>query len=379
VTNKRNAPWLGHFARRLILDVLVHICIATCAGIVLFLVVDFVEVGNRAKETSAASDFAQLSMFSIPMIIKLITPVSAPIGALTAIGAQMRRLEIAAFFASGAPPSAIFRPLLITGLMVASVYAGIVEFLIPPSAAKTNVIRQRMGLPYANSLWGRSGWYKGTQRLYRVRTLARSDASELKDVVMLRIENGKIIQRSDVGLMTYADGQWTGRNVVHRRWPLKADDVSLEKASMATTRLAHAPLGIPEQPKDFNTGLAIPKRLDYATLSESTQIRERLGRPALAHRLELYHRHTGPLSLMFAILIAAAFGLRNGRKQSLASAMGVGASLGFSLWLIHEIASLVGATGALPAWSAAHILPLCLALGALGSWGLVESRGIRES
>lgn len=185
--SRPNAPWLGHFARQLIADVLIHVAIATCAGTVLFLVVDFVEVGNRARDTATAKDFALLSLYSVPTILKLIMPVSAPIGALTAISAQMRKLEIAAFFASGAPPAAVLKPLMISGVLLAAGYASVIEFMIPPSSAKTNVIRQRMGLPYANSMWGRNGWYKGTNQLYRVRTLAKSDASELKSVLMLRV------------------------------------------------------------------------------------------------------------------------------------------------------------------------------------------------
>ena len=373
------SPWLGHFARGLILELLIHVAIASCAGTVLFLVVDFVEVGNRARDTATANDFASLSFYSIPMILKLIMPVSAPIGALTAISAQMRKLEIAAFFAAGAPPIAILKPLFISGLLLGATYAGIVEFLIPPASAKTNVIRQRMGLPYANNMWGRNGWYKGTEQLYRVRTLARSDASQLKDVLMLRIENGKIVERNEIGLMSYEDGHWTAYDLVQRKLSASDSKKTENEASMKTIRKTKQRLGIPERPKDFNTGLAIPKRLDYQTLRESTLIRERLGRPALGHRLELHHRHTGPLSLILAIFIAAGIGLRSGRRQTLAAAMGMGAALGFSLWLVHEIASLVGGTGAMPAWTAAHILPISLGIGAILTWILVESRGIRES
>jgi len=356
-----------------------HIGVASCAGIMLFLVVDFVEVGNRARDTATPSDFAMLSLFSIPMIFKLIAPVGAAIGTFTAVGAQMRKLEIAAFFASGASPMALLKPLLLAGLVFAALYATVVETLIPPAAAKTNVVRRRMGLPYAHSYWGRNGWYKGKDQLYRVRILARSDASELKDVLMLKLKKGKITKRSDVEILSFQDGQWIGQNVVHRVLKSSPNRKSKEEASMRTERLTRQAFDIPERPKDFNTGLAIPKRLGYLALKESTLIREKLGRPALSHRLELHHRHTGPLSILLVILVAGAICLRKGRRQSLASAMGAGAALGFSLWLVHELATLIGSTSALPAWGAAHILPFCLAMASIGAWFLVERNGIRES
>ena len=69
-------------------------------------------------------------------------------------------------------------------------------------------------------------------------------------------------------------------------------------------------LDVPERPKDFNIGLAVPNHLSYRALEESTEIRERLGRPARNHRLELYHRHTGPISVIVLLLLAGAIALR---------------------------------------------------------------------
>jgi len=101
------APWLGRFAVALIRDVMVHVAVALAGGTTLFLVVDFVEIGNLAADHATPSDLLQLSALNIPRIFKLLLPVAAPVGTLTAVGGQLRRLEIPALLAAGASPLAI--------------------------------------------------------------------------------------------------------------------------------------------------------------------------------------------------------------------------------------------------------------------------------
>lgn len=374
---QRRSPTFGLFGRLLMRDLILHMLIASSVGVTLFLVIDFVEVGNRAKDTATAEDFALLSLYSIPTILKLILPVTVPMGALTAVSAQMRSLELAAFLSAGASIWALIKPILVASCVAAGLYGGIVEYLIPRSSEKANTVRRKMGLPYSNTMWGRSGWYKGHRQLYRIENIPRRDASELQGIVMLEVEDGAVIKRVDVERMRFEDGKWIGRNVVERT--MKARVNSSSAPSMETKQLSETALDVPEQPQDFNVGLALPKRLNYQTLRTSMNIREKLGRPAITHRLEYYHRHTGPLSIILAALLATAIGLRRGRRQTLAAALGWGSALGFTIWLIHELMNLIGGTGALPSLLVASLMPLSLILGALSSWYQVQTRGIRES
>ena|GEM_PF-2539773 len=373
----RRSPTFGLFGRLLMRDLVLHMMIASSVGVTLFLVIDFVEVGNRAKDTATAQDFALLSLYSIPTTLKLILPVTVPMGALTAVSAQMRTLELAAFLAAGASIWALIKPILVAASIAAGLYIGIVEYLIPPSSEHANTVRRKMGLPYSNTMWGRSGWYKGRRQLYRIENIRRGDASELQGIVMLKIEKGAVVKRVDVQRMKFEDGKWIGQNVIERKMDAQAS--SSKAPSMKTRHLPKTELDVPEQPQDFNVGLALPKRLNYKTLKTSMNIREKLGRPAISHRLEYYHRHTGPLSVILAALLASAIGLRRGRRQTLAAALGWGSALGFSIWLMHELMNLVGGTGALPSLFVASLMPLLLIVGALGAWYQVQTRGIRES
>lgn len=365
------APWLGRFAVALIRDVMVHVAIALAAGTTLFLVVDFVEVGNLAADHATSKDLLALSLFSIPRVFKLLLPVAAPIGTLTAVGGQLRRLEIAALLAAGASPAAVLKPVAVAALLWGVTYAVVVDRLVPPATSKLSVVRRRVGLPTRSQggLTGRHTWLKGRDQLYRVRALAAADGAVLDSVLILDVADGALRHRWDVERLIFADGRWRGEGIVHR---------ALTDDGLVTERHAAAPLAIAELPQDFLGGIAIPERLSYAALRGAAATRERLGRPALEHRVELHRRHTAPVSLLLAMVLAAAVALRLGRGQSLAAALGWGAGLGFSVWLVRELARLAGNAGTVAPGVAAHLAPLLLLALVAAAWVLVERRGIAE-
>ncbi len=365
------APWLGRFAVALIRDVMVHVAVALAGGTTLFLVVDFVEIGNLAADHATPSDLLQLSALNIPRIFKLLLPVAAPVGTLTAVGGQLRRLEIPALLAAGASPLAILKPVAIAGVVWALVFGAVIEALVPPTTSDLSVIRRRVGLPTRSQggLTDRHTWLKGAEQLYRVRALAAPDGAVLEQVLILDLEAGALKARWDVDRLTYVDGQWRGDGILIRRF---GED------GLSTERHASQILPLAERPKDFLGGIAIPERLSYASLADATELRERLGRPALEHRVELYRRHTGPVSILLAMILAAAVALRLGRDQSLAAALGWGTGVGFSVWLIRELARLAGNAGTATPALAAHLAPMLLAILVGALIVLVERRGIAE-
>lgn len=363
------APWFGRFARQVTADVLVHVLIATLAGVVLFSVVDFVEVGNRARAAATSADFGALALYSVPRVLQLLLPVAATIGTLTAVSALSRRREIVAWFAAGASSWAMAKPLIVAGLVVGVGYGAIIEWLVPPAASHESAVRARMGLPRSDAQLGRHGWYKGKQWLYRVRTLATPDGTQLDDVLMLHVAQGRLHHRRDLGVLKHDGEGWLGQRIVDRNL---ADD------SMTTATVAAERLSLVERPKDFVGALGAPSRLAYADLRASTETRERLGRPALAHRIELYRRHTGPIIMLLVMVVAGALGVRLGRRQTMASALGAGAALGFSVWLLREMAKLMGTAGALPPAIAGHLVAVVLLVLVALAWGAVARHGVAE-
>lgn len=354
----------------------IHVTLSVLAGAALFLIVDFVEVGNLAADAATTGELLRLSLMSLPRVLRLMLPVAAPIGVLTGLGALVRRREIEALLSAGAHPMIVLWPVLAVALAAASLHAVNAEWLIPPAAAEASAIRRRIGLS-AGALERaakRQSWFRGEDRVYRVGALADRDGTALERVIMLKVQDGAVLQRWDVAGLERRDSSWVARDTVDRRFGLRRG----EDGALRTRRDETRPMKLREQPEDFVQSIAPPERLGLAELIATTEARTRVGRPAHAHRLELALRGAGPATVVLAMILAAAVALRLGRRQSLARALGAGAAIGVLTWFVAELASLFGSTGAASPVIAAWTVPALLILAGAVAWRSASRAGVSE-
>lgn len=365
-------PWLGLFARQLMRDVTLHVSLAVLSGLLLYVAVDTVETGNMAKNTEDAWAVLELELVTLPVVFQQFAGMAVLIGTSTALAALVRRGEVVAMFGAGAPPSAILRPLLLTGLAWALAYAAVTEYVAPWSHAEMARLRRQLGIGsrHTQPLRGSRNWFTGKDRVFRVQDLVDARGERLAGVLVLTVEAGRLLERWDVERLEWAQGSWTAHGVVRRRWP--------DAETQRTERIARAPIPLAETPEDFVRSVGAPERMAFAALSEALEARRRLGQPTEVHALELYRRATQPLTLWLAMLAAAGLVLRAGRRPTLAAALGYGALAGFTLWVVDELSVALATTGALgPRLAAA--LPAAIALGvAARLWGVAYRRGITD-
>jgi lipopolysaccharide export LptBFGC system permease protein LptF len=275
-------PLLRHVARTLF----VHVSLALLAAVVLYLVVDFVEVGNMALERGQPDALSRLTWMNLPRVFRMMVPIAAPIGATSAIGALMRRREILALVAAGAPPRVLLRPVVGAGVVLAALHAANVEWLVPPASLEVAALRRQIGMaPGPLEGAGRKqSWFRGRSLVYRVGGLRNTAGGRVEGVLMLAIEDGRLRERWDVRAMRYGDGSrreaaeahtWLGEEVLVRRFS--------GAGGLTTSTSASIELPIQESPEDFVVSIASPERLGLVALVETAIARERVGRPARAH------------------------------------------------------------------------------------------------
>jgi lipopolysaccharide export system permease protein len=386
---KRKSPWLGLFGRQLIRDIALHVSIAVAASITLFISIDSVEAVNRALSRATFADLARLQLYNIPAVVQQFATICVLIGTMTALAALLRRGEIVAMFSAGGSPSSILKPAMIAGAVIGVGYAALTEWVAPIARAEVSAARRRLGLPIPpTDVFGSSRtWFRGEDRVYRVQALEEPSGRVLGKVLMLRLLDGQLLDRWDVERLAYENGHWMGDGILVRHFPQDGLEVArstnagekIDAAPMRTEHIDHAPLEIEEVPDDFVRSIGAPERLHYFALAAATRARERLGQPAVAHRLELYRRHAYPASLLMAVALSAAIALRLGRCPSVAASLGAGALLGFALWITDEVSLALGSSAAVPAVIAGH-LPLAFAFGAAAiAWTMVLRRGLRTA
>lgn len=362
---------LGRFLRHAALTIAVHLGIAMLAGICLYLVVDFVEVGNLAVERGE-DDLLRLSVLNLPRVARLMIPVAAPIGTLSALSGLIRRREVVAWFGAGASPAMILRPVAAVSLLTGLIFALNSELLIPPSAAAVGVLRQKIGLGQSplEGLGRRQSWFRGTDFVYHVSSLPDPSGQRASGVMMLRLDRGRLAERWDLDELEKTGGGWIAKGSVQRSF---TGDEGLQ-----TSREAERAVPVREAPRDFVMSVVAPERLPLLELVRTAAARDRLGRPTRAHWMEAHRRLTQPLSLMLMMVAAAGVAIRLGRRQTLARALGVGAVLGSAMWLAGDFTTLFGLSGTLAPWVAAWVLPLTVAAGAAQVWRRALAFGLSE-
>lgn len=351
---RRRVPWAGRFARTLALTVATHVALSTLAGVCLYLVIDFVEVGNFISDKSDGALLARLTLLNLPRVLRMMVPVAAPIGVLTAVGALVRRREVEAMLAAGASPLVVATPVLCCGLVLGALHAANVELGVPPSAIEVGALRKKLGLGSGplEAYQKRQAWFRGRDLVYRVGRLADRAGTRAEDVLVLRLGDGRLLERWDLGALVRQGDQWIGEDVVFRRFD--------EGATLSSTRAARIVVPVRETPQDFVLSVAPPERMPLLELWATAEARERLGRDSPAHWTELGRRFVTPLGIVLSMLLASAIALRIGRRPTLARALGLGAGLGAGVWLVSDLAALLGGSGALGAWPAALVLPVVL-------------------
>jgi LPS export ABC transporter permease LptG len=365
------APWLGRYARVILITTFVHISLACLVGLLLFAVVDFVEIGNLARANASTASMLELILSNMPATLRTVLPVATPVGGATALGALLRRRELVAFFAAGASPWACWNPLIVLGLLLGLVHTLNVEFLVSSTRARVVELRHELGLGRStqDGMSEQRTWFKGRDHLFRVESVLDENGTRLARVLILSVKDGALERRVDAASIFHEPAGWRGQDVVIRRF---------REGQLSTVRRDGAPLGIEETPEDFVRAIAAPSRLRYNTLRATTAARARLGQPDEVHRVELHRRHGAPFFLLALLLAAASAALRLGRNQSFAKTLLVGAAMGFGGWVVWEISGLFGVTRALPP-SFAPYLPVLLALVlACGLIAAVLGRGIAD-
>ena len=213
-------------------------------------------------------------------------------------------------------------------------------------------LRSRLGIRRgtASILKEEQTWFKGEAHMVRVQRRIDSLGQRLEDVLILSIEGSALTERWDIETMRWSEGRWGGTGVVRRTFL----GAGRERPPLVTVRSATMAVSITETPRDFVARIGAPPYLSWRELKDALETRERVGRPTAAHRFELHHRLSGPLSLVLVMLLACGVALRLGPRQSLAAGLGAGTAVGCLAWMIRDVAGLLGNTTALHVPIAAH-------------------------
>jgi lipopolysaccharide export system permease protein len=246
--------------------------------------------------------------------------------------------------ASGLSAHQILAPLILASLGIAALAFAFNEGVAVKSARTVNAWSDNDYEPIRNESDLLSNvWLKAGNDFVRARLVAGRGTR-------LTLNNLTIYQRSGPTLERVSE---IGRAVQDgHRW--RFENVKSYDASMNLVRRQKVAFGLEGvTPDRFTLAKVQPDEHGFTELRQSIAELKAAGRPTDEARSGLWHKLSGPLSVVLMPLLAAlaAFGLARSGQVLLRAAAGM--ALGFTYFVIDNLSLALGNVGAYPAWLAA--------------------------
>ena len=280
----------------------------------------------------------------VPLLIQRFLPFSVLLGTLITFTSLNQHSEVIAMKAAGLSAHQILAPLILASLGIAAAAFAFNEMVAVNAARTVNAWSDN---DY-RALKTESGvlsnvWLKVGDDLVRARHVGgRGAGLHLEGVTIYDREGGALHRVQQVARATQAGDGWRLENVV-----------TYDTGMNVVRRVPETRGLLGVTPDRFTLAKVNPDERDFMSLREAIADLEAAGRPSEEARAGLWHKISGPLSIILMPLLAgiAAFGLARSGQVLLRAAAGM--ALGFAYFVVDNLSLALGNVGAYPAWLAA--------------------------
>ena len=293
---------------------------------------------------NSEAELWQYVSLRVPLLIQRFLPFAALLGTLIAFTALNQHSEVIAMKAAGLSAHQVLAPLILASLGLAVVAFAFNEGVAVNSARMVNAwndndyrpIRSSSGV--LSNVWVRTG----DDLVHATIATGRGAGLQLQGVTIYDRDAGGLrrVMRADRAVQVA--GGWQLENV--RTYDTGMNVVRRQKALTALAGVT---------PDRFTLAKVNPDEKSFMALKSDIADLEAAGRPSDEARAGLWHKISGPLSIVLMPLLAAvaAFGLARSGQVLLRAAAGM--ALGFAYFVVDNLSLALGNVGAYPAWLAA--------------------------
>ena len=280
----------------------------------------------------------------VPLLIQRFLPFSALLGTLIVFTSLNQHSEVVSMKAAGLSAHQILAPIVAASLGIAAAAFAFNEGVAVNSARMVNAWSDNDFRPIRSSSGVLSNvWVKSDDDLVHAGIAAGRGASlQLQDVTIYARTGGALQKVIGSERAVQSGGAWRLENV-------RTYDTAMNVVRRQPTLTALP--GI--TPDRFTLAKVNPDERNFLALRRDIRDLEAAGRPTEEAMAGLWHKISGPLSIVLMPLLAAvaAFGLARSGQVLLRAAAGM--ALGFAYFVIDNLSLALGNVGAYPAWLAA--------------------------
>ncbi|MEM7505341.1 MAG: LPS export ABC transporter permease LptG [Pseudomonadota bacterium] len=353
---------------------LVFAMLTFLAVFALIVLVDMIELMRSNRRGLASfSDLLGMAFLHAPSITITAAPFTVLLAAMACFATLARRSELVVTRAAGVSAWRLIAPALITALLLGAVAFAIYNPIASAFASRFEQLEERYfersssSLSVAASgLWLRQGDETGQTVLRAQR--ASGSIERLWDVRIFQFDpDDRLYRRLDARSAVLEENAWRLSGV--RRWDLApATDANEASQVIETAATLSEEVKIPT---DLTTeriaeSFADPATISFWALPGFIDVLEESGFSSDRHRMHLITLVATPVVFFAMVLIGAAFSMRHARFGGL-GIMALGCVVtGFGYFFFSDIATALGASGAIPVLLAGWAPPISAVLFALG-------------
>jgi lipopolysaccharide export system permease protein len=351
--------------------------IAVSAFVVVFLLVvtvDLVELMRSSGNSDAGfADLLGMALLHAPAITIIAAPFTVLLSSMTCFSMLARSSELVVTRAAGVSVWRLLSPALLTAVGLGVFIFTVYNPLASAFASKFETLEARF-FSHSSSrlsisddgLWLRQGGPDG-QTVIRAQGASGTIERLWKVNVFQFDSQDRFTRRIDARAALLEDNTWRLTGV--RRWDLLTLEIDNAGSSGIVTRpelIDEMRIATDLTPESILERFASPNTISFWKLPKFIRLLEKSGFSSNRHRLHWHGLLTIPMVFFAMVLIGAAFSMRHARFGGLGY-MALGCVLsGFAYFFLSDIATALGASGAVPVLIAAWAPPISIVLFALG-------------
>lgn len=313
--------------------------------VALIYTVDFVELMRRSDGANAtALTMAQLALYRTPAVSEQVLPFAVLFGAMSAMLALSRKLELVVTRSAGVSVWEFLQPVaavaLLLGLFMSAVYNPISAHLKQLATEMEAVAFGKGTRALAQETWIRQRSVDG-QAIIRAMATNGEGTTLSQTTFFLYDPKGEFTERIEAERATIREGYWDLE---------KARVVSVDSPPEAFDNYIVATNLRPEQVRQTFVPPASVSFWDLPALVERTRL---AGLDATRYQLQYQTLLSKPLLLVAMVIIASTVSLRFFRMGGVARMVLGGVLAGFVLYVVRQLVEDLGANGLLNVAAAA--------------------------
>lgn len=341
-------PIVTRYLLREIFKVMVAILLIVIA---IYIFIDFIEKSGKFVQAGLPLQRTiAYFIYNIPLIVSQIAPIVVLLSILVALGLMNKNNEILALKSCGVSIYVLLKPLLVLGLVMASILFFISNSIVPMAARKANQIwmEEVRGKKATLTAAEHNIWINGNDRITHI-GFYDPVQNIIKDVTLYIFDDDfRLIRRLDAEGGRYTPNGWDLSSIMDQRLEPDTDNYAVSQLKSKTINLDFSV-------EDLKRLAAKSEELNFTSLNKYIQKVESEGYDATVYRVDLHGKLAFPFVCVIMSILGIGIALRGNLTDGVAVGVAYGIGLSFLYWIMMSFCTSLGYGGLLPPFLAAWI------------------------